>query len=185
MSASGAVQHIMHLVLHITLGALRQILPTFPAFATPHRHVFEKEFEGSFFPAYTWFYLSCCWKKLYSPIPTYNFHHTQNALTTPCHGSILSGGNMPESQSRIGGVGFDRLLEHRFKPSPSGRTLSFGCSAYFIFHLTYFSSTLSDGNKPKILVLSLFCYLGTEARSWKKCEALFCAGTFDGLALAK
>ncbi len=29
----------------------------------------------------------------------------------------------------------NRLLEHRFKPSPSGRTLSFGYFAYFKFYI--------------------------------------------------
>ncbi len=29
----------------------------------------------------------------------------------------------------------NQLLEHRFKPSPSGRTLSFGCFAYFILYI--------------------------------------------------
>ncbi len=29
----------------------------------------------------------------------------------------------------------NRLLEHQFKPSPSGRTLSFGCFAYFISYI--------------------------------------------------
>jgi hypothetical protein len=57
------------------------------------------------------------------------------------------------------------------------------CIIYFSSYIFYVYFVA--GGKPKILVLNLFCYLGTEVRSRRKFEASFCAGTSDGLALAK
>ena len=88
----------------------------------------------------------------------------QTAPVCPVHLSIrlpsvwffIDGGNTSESRPRIGGGGSNRLLEHRFKPSPSGRTLSFGCFAYFSYYISQVKSTSMIRNKPKILVPNLF-----------------------------
>ncbi len=51
----------------------------------------------------------------------------------------------------------NRLLEHRFKPSPSGRTLFFGCFAYFIFYIlqVHLFNDLRQAKDPSSEPLSL------------------------------
>ncbi len=81
-----------------------------------------------------------------------------------------------KSQSRIRGGGFNQLLEHQNKPSPSSRSLPFECFEYSIFILSIFKSNLPAGYKLKILFPNLFVTWGLRWGAGENVRLCFVLG---------
>ncbi len=79
-------------------------------------------------------------------------------------------GNTSDSRSRIRRGGFNRLLEHQFKPKPIRQDPPL-CSLFLfcIFNIIYYISILAwMATNPMLLVPNPFCCLGAESRSVEK-----------------